>query len=106
MTPPTRRARPILHPADRHDLPAAHLDQLSASVVTEAIDTLAALRTTYWLGDAAVHLHALTSLIAQAQQLLPDAVQQARDQELTWTQISQLLNLTASTTARRYRHKP
>ena len=29
------------------DLPAAHVDELSASVLTEAIDTLAALRTTY-----------------------------------------------------------
>jgi hypothetical protein len=102
----TRRARPTLHLAGRHDLPAARVDQLSASVVTEAVDTLASLRTTYWLGDAAVHLHALTSLIAQAQQLLPDAVRQARDQELTWTEIGQLLNLTASTTARRYRQNP
>jgi hypothetical protein len=99
----TRRTRPTLHLTSRHDLPAASVDELSASVVTEAVDTLAALRTTYWLGDAAVHLHALTSLIAQAQQLLPDAVRQARDQELTWSQISQLLNLAPSTTARRYR---
>jgi hypothetical protein len=95
-----------LHLAGRHHLPAAGVDQLSASVVTEAVDTLASLRTTYWLGDTAVHLHALTSLIAQAQQLLPDAVRQARDQELTWTEIGQLLNLTASTTARRYRQNP
>jgi hypothetical protein len=99
----TRRTRPTLHLTSRHDLPAASVDELSASVVTEAVDTLAALRATYWLGDAAVHLHALTSLIAQAQQLLPDAVRQARDQELTWSQISQLLNLAPSTTARRYR---
>jgi hypothetical protein len=67
----TRRTRPTLHLTSRHDLPAASVDELSASVVTEAVDTLAALRATYWLGDAAVHLHALTSLIAQAQQLLP-----------------------------------
>jgi hypothetical protein len=53
------------------DLPAAHVDELSASVLTEAIDTLAVLRTTYWLGDSAVHLHALVSLIAQAEQMLP-----------------------------------
>jgi hypothetical protein len=99
----TRLAQPTLHLAGEHDLPPARVDELSASVVTEAVDTLAALRTTYWLGDAAVHLHALTSLIAQAQQLLPDAVRQARDQELTWTQIGQLLNLAPSTTARRYR---
>jgi hypothetical protein len=88
------------------DLPAARVDQLSASVVTKAIDTLAGLRTTYWLGDSAVHLHALVSLIAQAEQMLPDAVRQARDQDYTWTQIGQLLNLAPSTTAKRYRRNP
>jgi hypothetical protein len=37
----------------------------------------------YWLGDSAVHVHALARLIAQAEQLLPQAVHDARDQELT-----------------------
>jgi hypothetical protein len=55
------------------------------------------------VGGAEVRLHALTSLIAQAQQLLPDAVHDAHDQELTWTQIGELLNTTAATAARRYR---
>ena len=64
------------------------------------------LRTAYWLGDSAVHLHALTSLITQAEQLLPQAVHDARDQELTWTQIGELLGTTAATAARRYRNKP
>ena len=45
----------------------------------------------------------MTSLIAQAQQLLPQAVHDARDQELTWNQIGELLGTTASTAARRYR---
>jgi len=98
--------RPTLRAVRDDDLPAAHVDELSASVLTEAIDTLAALRTTYWLGDSAVHLHALVSLIAQAEQILPDAVHQARDQDYTWTQIGQLLNLAPSTTAKRYRHNP
>jgi hypothetical protein len=56
--------------------------------------------------DSAVRLHALASLIAQAQQLLPRAVHDARDQELTWTQIGELLNISAATAARRYRSKP
>ena len=98
--------RPTLRAVRDDDLPAAHVDEPSASVLTEAIDTLAALRTTYWLGDPAVHLHALVSLIAQADQMLPDAVHQARDQDYTWTQIGQLLNLAPSTTAKRYRHNP
>jgi hypothetical protein len=78
----------------------------SLHVLTEAIDNLARLRTPYWLGDSAVHLHALASLLAQAEQLLPQAVHDAREQELTWTQIGDLLNTTAATAARRYRNKP
>ena len=84
-------------------MPAPVADDLSATVLGEAIDTLASLRTPYWLGDTAVHLHALASLLTQAQQLLPDAVAQARDQDLTWNEIGQLLGLSASTAARRYR---
>ena len=74
--------------------------------MSEAIDSLARRRTPYWLGDSAVRLHALASLIAQAEQLMPQAVQDARDQELTWTQIGELLHTTATTAARRYRNKP
>jgi hypothetical protein len=85
------------------DLPAPRVDEDSALILTEAIDALAALRTPYWLGDTAVHLHALASLIAQAEQLLPEAIRQARDQDHTWTGIGQLLNLSPATAARRYR---
>ena len=62
------------------------------------------LADVYW--SSAVHLHALASLIAQAGQLLPQAVHDARDQELTWAQIGELLGTTAATAARRYRNKP
>jgi hypothetical protein len=64
------------------------------------------LRTPYWLGDSAVRLHALASLITQAQPLLPQAVHDARDQELTWAEIGELLNISAATAARRYRNQP
>jgi hypothetical protein len=74
--------------------------------LNQAIDALARLRTAYWLGDSAVHLHALASLIAQAEQLLPQAVHHARDQELTWAQMGELLGTTAATAARRYRNNP
>jgi hypothetical protein len=97
--PPLRLARPGQQPA-----PVTGDDSLA--VLTEAIDALARLRTSNWLGDSAVHLHALTSLITQAQQLLPQAVHDARDQELTWAQIGELLGTTAATAARRYRNKP
>jgi len=94
--PPPRLARP-------GQLPAPATSDDSLAVLTEAIDALARLRTAYWLDDSAVHLHALASLIAQAQQLLPPAVHDAPDQELTWTQIGELLGTTAATAARRYR---
>jgi hypothetical protein len=97
--PPLRLARPGPLPA-----PAAGDDSLG--VLDQAIDDLARLRTPYWLGDSAIRLHALASLITQADQLLPQAVHDARDQELTWAQIGELLNITASAAARRYRNKP
>jgi len=97
--PPLRLTRP-------GQLPAPRTDHDSLDVITEAIDNLARRRTACWLGDSAVHLHALASLIAQAEQLLPQAVHDARDQELTWAQIGELLNTTAATAARRYRNKP
>jgi hypothetical protein len=85
--PPLRMARP-------GQLPAPATGDDSLQILTDAIDQLARLRTPYWLGDSAVRLHALASLIAQAQQLLPQAVHDARDQELTWAQIGELLNTT------------
>ena len=97
--PPLRLAHP-------GQLPAPVTGDDSLAVLTDAIDTLARLRTAYWLGDSAVHLHALASLTAQAEQLLPEAVHDARDQELTWAQVSELLGTTAATAARRYRNKP
>jgi hypothetical protein len=39
-------------------------------------------------------------------QILPQTVHDARDQELTWAQIGELLGTTATTAARRYRNKP
>ncbi len=86
------------------DMPAPRIDSDSAAVLAEAVETLAALRTPYWLGDSTVGLHALASLIAQAQQMIPQAVSQARDQGHTWAEIGQLLNLSPAAAARRYRN--
>jgi hypothetical protein len=97
----TTHRRPRLTQPDQ--MPAPVVDDLSATVLDEAIDTLAGLRTPYWLGDSAVRLHALTSLLAQGNALLPHAVAQARDQDLTWDQIGQLLGLPGPAAARRYR---
>jgi hypothetical protein len=100
MNHPTLR---LAHPGQ---LPAPATGQDCHQVLDGAIDQLARLRTPYWLGDSAVRLHALASLIAQAHQLLPQAVHDARDQELTWTQIGELLDTTTATAARRYRNQP
>jgi hypothetical protein len=93
-----------LHLVAPDDLPAPRVDDDSLEVLNDAIDTLAALRTTYWLSDSSVRLHALVSLIAQTESLLVDAVHDARDQQFTWHQIGQLLNTSAATAARRYRN--
>jgi hypothetical protein len=91
-----------LHLVEPDELPAPRVDDDSLQVLYDAFETLARRRTLYWLGDTSVQLHALASLIAQAERLLPEAVHEARDQEFTWAQIGQLLNTTAATAARRY----
>ena len=95
-----------LHLTQPHEMPAPRVDDDSLEVLNHAIDTLAQRRTPYWLGDSSVRLHALASLIAQAERLLPDAVHDARDQEFSWAEIGQLLNLSPATAARRYRTTP
>jgi hypothetical protein len=95
-----------LHLTKPDEMPAPRVDDDSFEVLNQAIDTLARWRTLNWLGDSSVRLHALASLIAQAERLLPDAVHDARDQEFSWAEIGQLLNLSPTTAARRYRSHP
>jgi len=97
--PPLRLARP-------GQLPAPAAGPGSLQILDEAIDQLARLRPPTGSAAPRSRLHALTSLITQAQQLLPQAVHDARDQELTWAQIGELPGTTAATAARRYRGKP
>ena len=93
---------PLLRLTLPDELPAPRTDTDSATVLAEAVDILAALRTPYWLGDNAVALHALASLLAEAEHALPATVQAARDQGHTWSEIGQLLNISPKTAARRY----
>jgi hypothetical protein len=67
--------RPALRVADGGELPAPRIDTDSQTVLNQAIDSLAQLRTPYWLGDAGVRLHALASLVAQADQALARILQ-------------------------------
>jgi hypothetical protein len=98
--------QPALRLTRPGQLPTPRTDDDSLDIISEAIEHLARRRTAYWLGDSTVRLHALGSLIAQAQQILPQAARDARAQELTWTQIGELLDTTPATAARRYRNKP
>jgi hypothetical protein len=91
-----------IHLVAAGELTAPRVDNDSLEILNDAIDALAQRRTLYWLGDSSVRLHALASLIAQANNLLPEAVLDTRDQAFTWTQIGQLLNTSAATAARRY----
>jgi hypothetical protein len=76
----------------------------NAGVPEDQAGLAAALITaSFQLGSARGAPHALTGLIAQAEELLPQVVHDARDQELTWAQIGELLGTTA---ARRHRSKP
>jgi hypothetical protein len=100
MTQPQLR---VTHP---DELPAPRVDDDTAAVLNQAIDTLARLRTPYWLGDSGVRLHALASLTAQAEALLPEAIHDARDQELTWAEIAQLLHISIASAQRRHRQRP
>jgi hypothetical protein len=97
--------QPKLHLTQPDDLPAPRVDDESAAVLDEAIETLARLRTPYWLGDSGVRLHALASLIAQTEALLPEAIHDAREQELTWAEIAQLLNISIAGAQRRHRQR-
>lgn len=85
---------------DRHFAPFTDTD--SAQILQEALDSLAPLRTPYWLGDTGVTLHLLASLHAQIQERLPDAVADARDQDYSWAEIGDLLALTRAGAWNRY----
>ena len=92
--------RPAVRLTSAADMPAPRADDDSTLVLEQALDDLARLRTAYWLGDSGVRLHALASLISQAHQMLPAAIDDAREQELTWPDIAQLLGVSPRTAAR------
>lgn len=96
--------RDSLH-IDDLDVPAApaFTDQASAAVLDEAVTELVLLRFQASLGDAAAELHALASLIQQAQERLPNAIARALDQDHNWRDIACCLNRTTASTQRLYR---
>jgi hypothetical protein len=75
----------------------------SATVLEEAIESLSKLRTPYWLGDVGVRFTLAPDSWRKPDRFLPEVVQHARDHELTWTDISQLLGIQPATVVRRHR---
>ena len=74
----------------------------SERVLEAAIESLGKLRDLPWLGDAGATMHLLVSLIHQAEQQLPRAVADARDQEYSWAEIADLLGVTRASAWQRY----
>jgi hypothetical protein len=68
------------------------VDDDSLEVLNDAIDTLAALRTTHWLGDSNVRLHALVSLIAPNRKPAPRRRPRRPRPAVHLAPIGQLLN--------------
>jgi hypothetical protein len=78
----------------------------SATVLEEAIESLSKLRTPYWLGDAGVRFTLAPDSWPKPNSSIAEVVQHARDQELPWTDISQLLGIQPATAARRSAGQP
>jgi hypothetical protein len=78
------------------------LDDDSAQVTETAAYQLSIFRSPMGYGEGTLRVHALATLIAQAEALLPDAVADARDQDHTWSDIASQLGIAADTARRRY----
>jgi hypothetical protein len=88
-------------PRRDHYIPPA-VGEDSQRVLDAAIDSLGNLRGMGFNGDAATTLHLLASLIAEAQQRLPRAVADARDEDCSWAEIADLLGVTRASAWQRY----
>jgi hypothetical protein len=88
-------------PRRDHYLPPT-IGEDSEVVLDAAIDSLGKLRGLGVNGDAATTLHLLASLIAEAQQRLPRAVADARDEDCSWAEIADLLGVTRASAWQRY----
>jgi hypothetical protein len=77
----------------RRDLPRPFLNHQSAAILDEAVHTLIMLRAPMHEGDASASLHAVISIIRQANSVLPELVAEARDQDHTWSEIAAQLRV-------------
>jgi hypothetical protein len=80
---------------------APYIDDDSAQVIADAIDTLRLLRSAE-MYNSADHLSVLASLATQTQALIPDAIADAVEQGFTWTQIAHSAGISPAAARRRY----
>jgi hypothetical protein len=74
----------------------------TATVIDEAIRSLATLTTLDSAADPGVTLHLLVSLATEIGQRIPRAVADARAQEYSWAEIADLLGTTRASAWQRY----
>ena len=79
-----------------------YTDEDSARLVDEAVTSLVLLRSPMRLGDAGPAISVLVSLAAQADDLLFEAVSNARQQDYTWDEIAGRLACSAVAARHRY----
>jgi hypothetical protein len=77
-------------------------DEASEIVLDQALHSLQLLRAPMYYGDAGLELHALASLRAEIDARIPPAVSDARDQNITWTDIAAQIEPTTAQTRHRY----
>ena len=80
---------------------APYIDDDSAQVIEDAIDTLRLLRSAE-MYNSADHLSLLVSLANQTRALIPDAIAQAVEQGFTWTQIAHSAGISPAAARRRH----
>jgi hypothetical protein len=101
ITPDLDRPWDLADPRrDRALIP--YTDDATAQLVDQAVVTLVLLRVPMSQGDDGPTISALVSLAAETDNLLFDAVADAKDQGYTWDQIASRLATTAATARRRY----
>jgi hypothetical protein len=80
---------------------APYIDDDSAQVIADAIDTLRLLRSAE-MYNSADDLSLLVSLATQARALIPDAIDAAVEQGFTWTQIAHSAGISPAAARRRH----
>ena len=107
---PTQARTWMATDSDGHAVPGElrrpSIDEETEAVLDEAVASLGALRGLEWLGDDGVVVHLLASLIAQAENLLGEAVAGALDQGYAWADLARLLGTSETDVHQRFMPRP